>query len=257
MNIGRFQPSAALAPFIREYLVIESGTNVLNRTIPDTALVLSFRYGGRIFQGPAGEAELLPGTVLSGLRKQSREFRYERGAANLLAICREGALHAFSRMPAHEVFGRSIDTENLFPAAALRNLMDQLAAAPGTQRRIDILEGFLLRQMTAQPQDALVMEAARIIAGQNGQLRIKALADNLHISQDPLEKRFRAHIGASPKQYATIVRLRQLIRRYNSASSLTQAAYDAGYFDQSHFIRDFRQFTGQLPGDYFRTPQGW
>lgn len=257
MTIGKYHPSAQLAPFIREYLVIESDAEIVNQTIPDTALVLSFRFRGRILLNDGIEFSELPDTVIGGLRKSARSFRYEKGTGNLLAICREGAISAFTRMPAHEIFGLSIGTENLFPAHDLRQLMERLQEATSHTQRIALLEAFLIGQMTDTRQDELVLSATAAIRRENGQLRMKELAGSLHISQDAFEKRFRSLIGASPKQYAAIVRLRNLVRRHSDATSLTQAAYDAGYFDQSHFIRDFRQFTGQTPRAFFSGTRRW
>ncbi len=87
-------------------------------------------------------------------------------------------------------------------------------------------------------------DAVRIIKQHNGVVRVKELAASLHISQDAFEKRFRALIGSTPKQYASIIRLRNLITKYPGYASLTEATYQAGYFDQSHFIKDF----GLSPG---------
>ncbi|WP_126247168.1 helix-turn-helix transcriptional regulator [Chitinophaga rhizosphaerae] len=257
MTIRKFQPSGTLAPYISEYLLIESDADILNQTIPGTSLVLSFRFSGRIVQESDGKSEVLPGSVISGLRKNARGFRYEKGTFNLLAVFREGAIHAFTRVPAHELFGLSVDTQDIFPSAEISALQERLAEAPGHPQRLLLLEAFLLRQLTPIPQDGLILEAASLIKRQNGNLRIKSLAEALHISQDPLEKRFRARIGATPKQYAALVRLNALVGRYHDTESLTQAAYEAGYFDQSHFIRDFRQFTGQTPKAYFSVARGW
>lgn len=86
---------------------------------------------------------------------------------------------------------------------------------------------------------------------------MKELAASLYISQDPFEKKFRSRIGCSPKKFAAIIRIRNLINNYSSYSSLTEAAYEAGFYDQSHFIKEFRQFTGKSPSAFFAAPQNW
>ncbi|MNZ68691.1 Helix-turn-helix domain protein [compost metagenome] len=103
----------------------------------------------------------------------------------------------------------------------------------------------------------MVKNAVQLIKQNNGNIRIKDLATDLHISQDPFEKRFRAIIGSTAKQYASIIRLRHLINSYPSYDSLTEASFEAGYFDQSHFIKDFRLFTGQTPKDFFKSSLYW
>jgi AraC-like DNA-binding protein len=53
------------------------------------------------------------------------------------------------------------------------------------------------------------------------------------------------------------VRLRKVIDTYDPATNLTEAALTAGYFDQAHFIKDFRSFTGQSPQEFFKSPLYW
>ncbi|MBL8953344.1 MAG: helix-turn-helix transcriptional regulator, partial [Myxococcaceae bacterium] len=85
--------------------------------------------------------------------------------------------------------------------------------------------------------------------------RITALAKQLGLELDALEKRFRAVVGSTPKQFASVVRLQRAVAAYRRGASLTQAAFDAGYFDQSHFIRAFRAATGEAPRTFLRRAQ--
>jgi len=84
-----------------------------------------------------------------------------------------------------------------------------------------------------------------------GAIRVGQIARDLRVSQDTLEKRFRRVVGASPKQFASIVRLRRAVELSRETTTLTALAQDAGYYDQAHFIRDFRAVTGDAPGHFF------
>lgn len=277
MKIEKFLPSAALRPFVREFLLIESDEERGNTILPDTALVMAFRYKGMVHRledsvpadgrsndGRPGEIKtgsanriMLPVSVITGLRKSSRLVYYSKDTGNLLVVLKEGGITAFSGVPANELFGLSIPTDNLLHPAQLRGILQRLEEATDNRQRIDSIEAFLLQQLTGIKPDPLIGHAVQFIKQHNGILRIKDLAASLHISQDPLEKRFRAAIGSTPKQYASIIRLRSLIQKFPSYSSLTDASYEAGYFDQSHFIKDFRLFTGQTPKDFFRSARYW
>ena len=72
------------------------------------------------------------------------------------------------------------------------------------------------------------------------------------LSQSALERRFRREVGASPKKFAALVRLRHVVRLRRAGVSLTDIAHAAGYADQPHFIKDFKRFTGQAPESFFR-----
>jgi AraC-like DNA-binding protein len=76
--------------------------------------------------------------------------------------------------------------------------------------------------------------------------------EELHVSQSPLEKRFREAVGTSPKKFASIVRFKNLIRDRAPGSSLVELAYEGGFYDQSHFIKEFKNFTGDTPESYFK-----
>jgi methylphosphotriester-DNA--protein-cysteine methyltransferase len=114
-----------------------------------------------------------------------------------------------------------------------------------------------LSELKDTQPDLLIGEAIQQIRLSKGDIKIKELLSGLPISRDPFEKRFRKITGTSPKHFAAIIRLQNLIENYSGAVSLTEAAYSAGYYDQAHFIKDFRSFTGQAPLDFFKTPPMW
>jgi AraC-like DNA-binding protein len=257
MTIRRFFPAAFLAPYVKEYVIIETDLEILNKTIPDTAMVMSFRYRGSVVKKDGMDQEKLSPTAVSGIRKTARSFQYAKGTGNLLVILKEGAFASFSKVPAHEFFASSFSTENVFYNSELTETLERLNVALDDNTRIELIEAFLKKKAVRHQDDALITHAVGQIRDRNGIVRIKDLASELCISQDPFEKRFRAKVGCSPKQYATIVRLRNLIMNFSAGTPLTASSYAAGYFDQSHFIKDFKQFTGQSPKEFFKSTGFW
>ncbi|WP_423127129.1 helix-turn-helix domain-containing protein [Gaoshiqia sp. Z1-71] len=63
--------------------------------------------------------------------------------------------------------------------------------------------------------------------------------------------------GATPKRFSSIVRLNSIIRYNQKNQSISDMAFDGGYFDQPHFNKDFKLFTGQTPTDFFRSASFW
>ncbi len=257
MQIVRFHPSAALSPFVKELIIIQSDLATDSQTIPDTSMVMSFRYAGRVEQIQGDKRESIPAAVVSGLRRTPRTFHYSKAAANLLVILRESGFSAFTKIPAHEIFGQTIVSENLFYPHEVAEILELLSEARTNLQRIAIMEAFLEDRIANHKTDLVVAHAIRLIKEQRGTGRMKDLTRALNISQDPFEKRFRALVGSTPKQYASVIRLRDVISRYPSFSTLTEASLDAGYFDQSHFIRDFKLFTGQPPKEFFKSGRYW
>src|SRR5882757_5003060 len=112
MKVEKFSPAVVLAPFIREFMIIESDREADSKIIPDTSMVMAFRYKGKVLTMEGGAKEAISPGVIAGLRRSARLLRYSKETANLLVIFNEGGIAAFSRIPAHELFGLSISSES-------------------------------------------------------------------------------------------------------------------------------------------------
>src|SRR5690606_12028631 len=120
------------------------------------------------------------------------------------------------------------------------------------QQRIQIVEEFLLFQLQDLHQDKLVIEAVKLIYESRGAMRTGELSKRLFISQSPLEKRFRKTVCTTPKKFASIVRFNALRQDLGKTQSLTELCYEYQFFDQAHFNKDFKKFTGHTPEDFRR-----
>jgi AraC-like DNA-binding protein len=100
---------------------------------------------------------------------------------------------------------------------------------------------------------AEVVFAWRRLVESSGRLPIGTVADEVGWSRQHLIRMFRRCFGQPPKTLARMVRLRTALSRARAEGRWQQAAADAGYFDESHFVRDLREFTGTTPGRYLRA----
>jgi AraC-like DNA-binding protein len=257
MKMERYLPIVILRPFVKAFLIIESSEGMENTTLPDTSVVMSFRMKGTVTHITDTLASQLPETGLSGLRKSARLLKYERDTANLLVIFQEGGAAAFFKAPLHELFETQQPLDDLVRLHKIKEVEERLSEATNDRQQIAIVEQFLLAELRTPEPDLLVHHAVQQIKGSHGNIKIKSLAADLYISQDAFEKRFRRSIGTTPKQFSAIVRLRHLLDHYDATERLTDAAYKAGYFDQAHFIKDFKAFTGRTPQDFFQNTTWW
>jgi len=257
MTVTSYMPTDALKPYIKYYLVIESHQKVINRLLPDTSVVLVFRYKGNVNFTAGGIETNIPASVLTGLKKSSRLVNYSAGAAAILVIFKTAAASAFFNVPLHELFENSVPLYNFIGNLQAAGIEEQLSAAKNNFEVIHLIEQFLFSQIKCVNGDKLVLAAVEKMYAAKGFYKIKELADSLFISQDAFEKRFRKAVGASPKQFSSIIRLRDIIAKGKQHENFSQLAYDAGYFDQAHFNKDFRLFTGQTPSDFFEAPIFW
>lgn len=257
MNFQTYIPSKALSPFVKNYLIIDAQQEQLNKVLPETHLVMAFRYKGRVDQLINNVTHTLAPAVISGLRKSERLLKYTENTGNLLVLFKEAGASAFFREPLHELFQESISLDNFIPTQDVADLEDQLAEASHHKQRINLVEQFLLSRLCHPKTDPLITVALERIQATKGIIKIKDLTNSLCISQDAFEKRFRRAVGASPKQYAYIIRMKSVLFNIKKKQKLTDVAFDAGYFDQSHFNKDFKLFTGQSPTAFLESPVFW
>lgn len=84
----------------------------------------------------------------------------------------------------------------------------------------------------------------------DGSISMKQLANTLNASERTLERKFRDTIGLSPKHFAGVIRLRYFLKAIHNKNSLTSLAYECGYHDQAHLIREFKKTVGLSPLKY-------
>ena len=257
MNISAHIPTELLKPFIKTYLIIECENEWVSRVVPDTSLVMAFRCKGKVsYQGNDIKNEL-PLSLVSGLRKSGRLINYSKDTTNILVIFKEAGANAFIKEPLNELFEDSVSLDNFTGYKNLSAIEEQLATAADNPQRISVIEQFLLSRLYNHKPDTLVLAAMERIHVAKGMIRIKNLADTFCISQDAFEKRFRRVVGVSPKQFSYIIRMRSILGSGLNKQTLTETAFNAGYFDQSHFNKDFKLFTGQTPTDFLKSPVFW
>lgn len=253
-----YQPSPPLQPFIQAYKIIESHDEKVNRVLPDTTPAIAFRFKGQV-RYLAGEQPpvILPASVISGLRSTVRLINYQPRSAAIIVQFRATGAAAFFRVPLHELFEHSVSLDHFFSRQQTADIEEQLSAAADDAQRAALLDTFLLSQLRFPKQDLLILNALQQIHHANGDINMKALAAANYLSQDAFEKRFRKVIGTTPKQMASIIRMRSVLEQTPAGRSLTRVALDAGYFDQAHFNRSFRRFTGLTPTAFFQSPLFW
>jgi transcriptional regulator GlxA family with amidase domain len=119
------------------------------------------------------------------------------------------------------------------------------------------LEAFLLRRLDQSPSlDQTVQSAIAAVRRAQGDISVTALRTDLSLSERQLERTFRQQTGLTPRQFTRLIRFRQVVHLLHQPTlSLTDVAYQAGYYDQAHFIHDFRAFAGLTPRDYRREQQ--
>ncbi len=111
------------------------------------------------------------------------------------------------------------------------------------------LNEYFERYFATHKVETVLLDAIEHITSSDGNIGISDLCDGLNIHQKKLERVFVSQVGVSPKQFAKIIRFYKTHRvlSQEGIDNLTQKILDKGYFDQAHFNRDFKKFTGMSP----------
>jgi AraC-like DNA-binding protein len=130
------------------------------------------------------------------------------------------------------------------------DLEGQLIEANNEQEHLTFLTSFLVAKLKqAKPRDLLVEESIRIIHNRITSIHVKDVIDSLNISERQFERRFTQTVGLSPQAYIRVKRFNEAIRfiKTRQFERLTDVACALNFSDQSHFIRDFKAFSGMTP----------
>jgi AraC-like DNA-binding protein len=245
-------PSLRTAAFVERYTIVESDDEATRVLLPEAGLHLGVRYRGGATLVDNLREERLGNFVVTGLRDRARTMRTHARSGIVVALFKVTGTAAIFPDVMHELFGGTASLETFVERRDVERLGEQMGDATTHEQRIAIVEEFLATRVVARPRDRIVEAAVRALVASHGTARIGILAEDLAIHQDRLEKRFRRVVGGTPKQLASILRVRRAIELGRAGTSWSSVAYQAGYFDQSHFIREFRTITGQPPARFFR-----
>jgi AraC-like DNA-binding protein len=234
-------PIPAIAHLVRHFLILESpgrGTTI-HRLIPDGNPGIVFTYGASF--------EAFPTSFVYGQVTRPHPIVSTGAVGVFIAVLRPYALYLLTGLPAHTLTDKVLPLQQVWGRDA-GVFEERLLKAESDQQRLDLVQRFLLQRQTPLPDPEIVYSLDRLT--QQG-LEIEALAIELSIRRRTLERMFQTTIGIPPKQFAGILRTQHFLKALHQTESLTQLAYEFGYYDQSHLIRDFKAKTGITPGKYF------
>lgn len=252
MRSERVIPVNSLKPYIKYFVVVENEKEHEYKVLPSSGLVIGFQYRGNLITIKDGNESKLTTSGITGISDSFKVFKSSAGTGTVLVYFTETGFIHFATHAANELFNLSLSLENIFEKEKVAEAEEKLALAATNKQRIKIVEQFLLSQLKDLQTDKLIVEAVKLIYKSNGSIRIKELNEKLFISQSPFEKRFRKIVGTTPKKFASIVRFNTVLRNLNETKSLTEICYEYNFFDQAHFIKDFKQFTGDTPENFKR-----
>jgi len=247
----RFEPGEALRPFIEHYWIVRYD---VPRDSPYTQRILSYPNVHMAFEhDDDGRRALIYGVP-------KRPFtRVLRGAGRVLGVkFRAGGFQPWWRSDVSRLTGRTIPAADLFGPDA-DEWTDAVLDAGDDEAMARQAEAFLLaRAPEPDGQAALAGDIVDLTMRDRSIVRVEELCGQTGLSVRQLQRLFRRYVGVAPKWVIRRFRLQEAAERIerDAAVSLADLAHQLGYFDQAHFIRDFKAVLGQPPAAYRQGAAG-
>lgn len=246
----RRAPRRELSPFIaRLWASDDAARGDRELVLPTGAMHVVIRLDEplRVFEGPRTELPRTIGhAIVGGARATAYVRDVSRPVCSVGAQLRPGAAELLLGVPALDLAGCHTRLDELWGRFA-DELRERLAAVGDSRRRLDAFEAALLARLprVRAIHPAVAHALARFAASDD----VGAVVDDVGYSHRRFIALFRDAVGLAPKRYCRVQRLQRAIAGIPT-SSLAEVAVDAGYSDQSHLNREFRELAGLSPGEY-------
>ena len=255
------KPAFPLNHFVENLVYYHGGTALHNRDrfLPDgnTEIILDltenpqYIYDNETLQ----EIQVCRRAWASGVRTKPITIPSGKGSRMLIVAFKKGQAFPFYPFPMSELTDTVAETEIIF-GRKFSAVREQLLAARSLEQMFRLVERFLLQQAGSAlepdtPARCIRYAVASMVHDPTAR-RLYQLSQEIGYSQKHFIELFRGQVGVSPKQYLRIMRFQRAIETIEKNGSVrwSTIALESGYYDQAHFIHDFKLFSGFTPNEY-------
>lgn len=257
LRLTDYAPAAHLRPYVQRYILTEGmippAEKLNHLLIPGLTEIVYFNLSedAQLFKAEQQTTSLKYG-LFSGQLSKSFEGRFQGRVKIIGAHMYTPAVYRLFNVPMHSLLNSSVALDDLMGTWAI-DFCHQLREQSSIEKIIAKLDSFLtsqLRKMRVGAHAALLNSLAMMdVSLRSGP--VKAMSEYNKVSQRTLQKIFMNQVGLTPKEYCRMYRFNELIRMVNeNRFSWKRAVEDLGYYDQAHFLNDFKAITGLTPSRY-------
>lgn len=252
MILQMYAPTAQLSKFVKCYYYLENhDDNVINDTFfADGCIEAVFSLGWNFYQADNKEhwAKII-GQII-----KPRELKIAGSGQSFGIWFYPHTFPRFSKIEMCELNDRVISWDVLFPGS-FAEFVGNCLYERQLEKLIEGIDNFLLTKMSghkAQAMDALAESAIAYLYQQKTGSDLDLLASSLNVSHRYLQKAFLAKVGFSQKLFIRMLRFQQILAqvRRGEVWNFAALAYEHDFYDQSHFVKEFKAFTGILPSQF-------
>jgi AraC-like DNA-binding protein len=190
----------------------------------------------------------------SGMRTHYITIPSGRDSEMFIINFRKGRAYPFVQMPLNELTNSVVDGD-LVLSNEIMDMREMILQAPLIPQKFDVVEKFLAKKFSSRLiANPYVDFAVNQIVQQPNQMAIAQIANKVGYSQKHLIKLFKDNVGLTPQAFLKIIRFQNALREIELSQKANWAsiALESGYYDQAHFINDFKAFSGFTPNQYLQ-----
>lgn len=255
MEYLTYDPHPDLEPLINKYwsLKVPEHEKSRQRIVPDGCIEMAFILGDDIKRYTSEQDFILQPRAMVLGQVMDPFYIEPVGTVDTFAISFFPL--GFSNLiktSLEELVNKETPLDHLFDPVLVKDLENRIIHAKSTEERIKIVEAFLFDMLQeSKVIDQIVRTTVEAIYQKGGNVKLVDVIGDDKSHRKHLERQFKKHIGISPKQLGKVIRLQAALTSLlnKDKESLTEIAYSSNYYDQSHFIKDFKEFTGITPKD--------
>lgn len=261
MILQLHSPAFPLNRYIEQFVYYE-GIDVahsLDRFLPDgnTEIIINLTEHPQSIHDneTLKEIQVCRHAWVSGVRTKPITIPSGKRSRMLIVAFKKGGAHPFYPFPMTEITNWVADADLIFGNPFYR-LREQLLHAPSIEIMFLLMEQFLIQRggdaLHADAASKCVAYAVSNIVNRPDASGSQILSDAIGYSQKHFIDLFKGQVGVTPKQYLKIMRFQKAIQEIEKGGFVNwnQIALESGFYDQAHFINDFKSFSGFTPGEY-------
>ncbi|MBV8325165.1 helix-turn-helix domain-containing protein [Chryseobacterium sp.] len=256
MSYQKISPPFYLKPYIHHFLIIENkdDSSTIFRVMADGYPGLIFQQGEGCFKDEKGNP--FPKLFVHGLGTRFSQKTGEGKYLSIIVCLQPDALKTILGVDAYLLTNHHYTLDEV-----VRNsLCQKLQEARTITEKLELLSVFIWRQIIRNkiPDQSEIRYMLNTLNTHNGLISLREIRDGLRISERSLERLVKSYFGVSPQLFMRIQRFQRALHFLESHPdrSFTDICYEYSYADQSHYIREFREFAGSTPKQFLLKSRG-
>jgi AraC-like DNA-binding protein len=254
MNYKVYKPSSDLAAWIECYWIISCPSDYISREelmIPGGRVELMINLGTPVnFLSSAGKSfEMKNNMYILGQRNTYFKAVHLPGALMWGVRFKPGSFHPFCNGSTSFLLNEVAEAAEIFGTIDTNTCYGRLIAATGDDNKIQIIEAFLKRILhTKAIQDIEFPKMLNLIKTNYRETSLLEFCNDHKLYYKKLERQFLQYAGYTPKEFLNVRRFYRAVEMiYKTSNNLTDICHQLGYYDQSHFIKNFKSYTSLSP----------